>query len=442
MVIIGAGIAGLSAAQTLSQAGLRNVTVLEAADRFGGRIMSQPFGDVQHCELGSSNLDFSGSAQPASAEQLTQPAYIKSNGREICSADCQLLAQDFAQIQYDINHTIHTPTGSNNLHETLTNLVQQRLRKLPKRLHPTATRTFCGLMQTLRTQFGTDLRNVDAVPIKLDRRSELCRPANGCSNYLGPLVQTMPADALRLGTPVQRVEWNARQDADAKIIVHTMTSDPLLADFVICTLPLGVLRHLGAEIFSPPLPLPRPSLTTRLGIGTIEKIFVSFERPLDEWFHGPLCLAWSPIEAADRRHWTSGLSGIVQRAPNSRHVLEFTVTGQQAEEMRALGDEAVAADLQRTLQQFLKPCEVPLPQEILRSNWSRDVRFLGSNVYPTVQKHAHIVTEQPSPQNLAASLRIFYAGDATAEPALLGTILGARLSGIREADRIVRLAQK
>ena len=49
MVIIGAGMAGLSAASHLIKNGITNVTVLEARDRIGGRFLVQEHnGHVLH----------------------------------------------------------------------------------------------------------------------------------------------------------------------------------------------------------------------------------------------------------------------------------------------------------------------------------------------------------------------------------------------------------
>jgi monoamine oxidase len=51
VVIVGAGLAGLTAARDLVRAG-RSVLVLEARDRVGGRIVSQPIGDGKVAEMG------------------------------------------------------------------------------------------------------------------------------------------------------------------------------------------------------------------------------------------------------------------------------------------------------------------------------------------------------------------------------------------------------
>ena len=46
VLIVGAGIAGLSAASTLIQGGLSDVTIYEARDRIGGRIQTIPYGEI------------------------------------------------------------------------------------------------------------------------------------------------------------------------------------------------------------------------------------------------------------------------------------------------------------------------------------------------------------------------------------------------------------
>ncbi len=51
IVIIGAGIAGIAAADCLQKAGLTNYKVLEATTRTGGRIHTQWFGEGKHMSM-------------------------------------------------------------------------------------------------------------------------------------------------------------------------------------------------------------------------------------------------------------------------------------------------------------------------------------------------------------------------------------------------------
>lgn len=45
IVVIGAGVAGLSAAKKLKEYGFNDVTVLEASEKVGGRVASATFGE-------------------------------------------------------------------------------------------------------------------------------------------------------------------------------------------------------------------------------------------------------------------------------------------------------------------------------------------------------------------------------------------------------------
>ncbi|KAJ0980110.1 hypothetical protein J5N97_008365 [Dioscorea zingiberensis] len=47
VIVIGAGMSGISAAKTLSDAGIKDIVILEAGDRIGGRIRKTSFTGLQ-----------------------------------------------------------------------------------------------------------------------------------------------------------------------------------------------------------------------------------------------------------------------------------------------------------------------------------------------------------------------------------------------------------
>lgn len=55
VIIIGAGVAGLSAANHLISNGITDIKILEARNRIGGRIISIPL-DTQRVELGRKQI--------------------------------------------------------------------------------------------------------------------------------------------------------------------------------------------------------------------------------------------------------------------------------------------------------------------------------------------------------------------------------------------------
>lgn len=352
VVIIGAGIAGLTAAQTLVQSGIRNVTVLEASERYGGRIFTKKFADVDHCELGTHYLDFSPelSSSDLDIPWLRDWVYLKTSGNPIQTFESKVVMAKFAQIQKDIAK--QQEIDEKSLYHSLINGVESYLQTLQLEQRNSATLVFNGILQNLRSNYGTDLVNVDAKisPKGLNRHSELM-PLNGCANYLGPLVDVLPTDSLRLGSPVGKVEWNLGKYKEHPVMVSTLAGETFAADYAIVTLPLSVLKSLGSTIFNPPLPQSKVWSMSRMGVGTVEKIFLEFQAPIDEWYKRAYVMALTPTQAQDRRHWTSGISSI-ERVANSMHVVQITVAGRQAEEMRLISDDRVASSVHAVLQKY------------------------------------------------------------------------------------------
>ena len=75
VVVVGAGLAGLTAAYELGRAGF-DVTVLEARDRIGGRVYTirDPFRSGQHAEAGGEYVDVVAPAGPRVLQQVRAPA--------------------------------------------------------------------------------------------------------------------------------------------------------------------------------------------------------------------------------------------------------------------------------------------------------------------------------------------------------------------------------
>jgi monoamine oxidase len=89
VVVVGAGLAGLSAARAL-QAGGRTVTVLEARDRVGGRTLNHPLDDGSTVELGGQWVGPTQDRVRALIDQLglsTYPTYDEGAGVSVFGAD-------------------------------------------------------------------------------------------------------------------------------------------------------------------------------------------------------------------------------------------------------------------------------------------------------------------------------------------------------------------
>lgn len=77
--------------------------------------------------------------------------------------------------------------------------------------------------------------------------------------------------ALRLRTPVVQI-----RHGDSFAAVRTASGQELTAQYVICTVPLGVLRTGGIQL-EPPLPAETEAALGRLGVGRLEKLWLEFD---------------------------------------------------------------------------------------------------------------------------------------------------------------------
>ena len=77
--------------------------------------------------------------------------------------------------------------------------------------------------------------------------------------------------SLRLRSPVVQI-----RHGDSSATVRTASGQELTAQYVICTVPLGVLRAGGVQL-EPPLPAETEAALGRLGVGRLEKLWLEFD---------------------------------------------------------------------------------------------------------------------------------------------------------------------
>ncbi|KAK4882733.1 hypothetical protein RN001_006052 [Aquatica leii] len=137
----------------------------------------------------------------------------------------------------------------------------------------------------------------------------------GYSSILEPLTKEIPSECLLKEHPVQKILWckskssystdSDSDDSDTTVIeepsVHNHTNSresscekhlpphnvevicengqKFYCDHVLCTVPLGVLKHTSKQLFEPNLPDYKMDAINRLLFGTVDKILLEYERP-------------------------------------------------------------------------------------------------------------------------------------------------------------------
>ena len=204
-------------------------------------------------------------------------------------------------------------------------------------------------------------------------------------------------------------------------------ADAYEADAVVVTLPLGVLKH-GNVRFEPGLPKKKQLAIKRLGMGTLNKLALAFPKkmwPADPHFFCHM--------SAKRGQFPVFLN---QLRTSAKPVLVAFTGGSAARALEPRTEASVAKEALGILRKMFG-AKLPAPTKVVMSRWTWNMTARGAYSYLPVGVSADEFDALAEP----IQDRIFFAGEATirSHP---GTVHGAYLSGLREAGRIAKRVGK
>lgn len=400
-IIIGAGAAGLAAAQTLAAAGTAAL-VVEARGRAGGRIHTdRTHGPV---ELGAEFIH----GHLAATWEHVRAAGLRTSpwgsergfarGGAILPPDDPLSARVFALYE-QVAHYDGPETGAAAL-----------LRRLAAPDDPALT----IVLRWLANLEGADTERLSAAAYAWEREHS----SNGEENYhildgYDRLVAQLAAGLdIRLDAPVERVAW-----APGAVMATIAGGEQLRARRAIVTVPIGVLQA-GRPAFTPELPRAKRDAIAAIPMGHVTKLVLWFARQLWPDFtvlstDGRIA-TWWPVESAA----TPTLMGYQG--------------GQVALDVAAMGEtRAIEAALEELTTLFGPEVRGAYLGGRL-ADWSRDPWSLGAYTYSAVGLGgARAALAAP----VAGTL--FFAGEATVLDGHIATVHGAIESGRRAAGELL-----
>jgi monoamine oxidase len=420
IVVVGAGLAGLAAAQELYRQG-HDVVVLEGRDRIGGRIWTSTQWSDLPLDLGASWIHgIQGNPLTDLADQLRAPRLMTSYGRSmtyntsgqpLSTAETDRLQAVRAQV-YRVLKQAQGDDRDTSLRQALTPLMGQ--------FDPASEdHRFINfiLNSEIEHEYSGSAARLSAHWYDSDQEF------GGEDAIFVPGFRVIPellaqGVSIQRGQVVQAIQW---QPSPVRVMTQTRE---WTADHVVVTLPLGVLQTNAVQ-FTPALPRRKQQAIAQLGMGVLNKCYLRF--PEVFW---PSDVDWLEYVPANHGEWTEWVS--FQRAAN-QPILMGLNAADRGREIEAWPDQQIVASALETLRKIYGS-GIPTPTDYQITRWATDPFSRGAYSYYPVGAGPELR------QDLAAPLEgaVFFAGEAT-HPAYFGTAHGAYLSGLRVATEILQL---
>lgn len=415
VLIIGAGIAELSAASELKRLGI-NTTVLEARDRIGGRIWTfREFG--RPIDLGAA-LVHRKHGNPVSSLVANNGARLKDthfdNTVYFDSVGHRLNAQNIQGAHSRYERILESAKlMSNTSRKDLS--IAEGLRRIRARTAPNVGEAVLFRHAEMNKILDTAEEFSRISLYSWDEDGEFGGPdamiLGGYDQVLRKMIRGLD---IRLNECVRSIHY----DNIVKVVTSRGT---IKSRAVLVTVPLGVLKT-ESILFSPPLPLVKQRAIRNIGVGELNKIVLQFPKRLwpasPEYFSwidpvGDMCPEFLNHYAYDKSSVLVGLWG----GDSARRILSRT------------DFEIETVVLAQLRQSF--GMSVPRPTRTLITRWGSDPFAYGSYSYIPVGTHLSEMDALAEPLNN----RLYFAGEAT-NRLYPNTVHGAWFSGIREAQRI------
>ncbi|MGZ6080573.1 MAG: flavin monoamine oxidase family protein [Myxococcaceae bacterium] len=431
VVVVGAGAAGLAAAEVLVRAG-RHVRVLEARPRIGGRVDTRRLpGWPAPVELGAEFVQ--GKARTLLARARKLRLAVRPTGQRHLTLEDGRLVDAKPRLEAALAHVaaLHGDVPVDDALDAQVNAGELDVGERALARH------------YVEGYYAADASRASAEGIGLLERASRALNADETARieggYLGILegilaaVQKRAPDALRLSTVVVEVRWAA-----GRVSVHARKSTglvlaPLQARAAIVTVPLGVLRAppgaSGAIRFAPRVHDVERAAAA-LTAGPLLKMLLRFREPF--WLSGTPTAHHARLRGFGYAHLPGGpVPTWWTTAPVESGVLTGWAGGPVAQELSALAPDVRRARALESLERLFgtpRPrLEELLDDEVLH-DWQADPFARGGYaVIPVGGLGASRMLARPVADTL------FFAGEHTHDEQA-GTVHGAIETGERAAE--------
>ena len=406
VIIVGAGISGLSAADYLIDIG-KDILVLEARDRVGGRIWSHSWNGITieeganwiHTSDGNPLTEFAEKHGFTTYETPLNSMVVYLDGREINNDDYNYVVNQFW------SHILakQFKGKDESLAKTVSDFKINRSFSFDKKI----VLNYLANSE-ISNEYGTDMENLSRDYFDISKGY-----GDGELVLLDGLQQM--TDVLKDGINVKLNHIVTKIAYHDDTVIVSTGEKQFYSKKALVTVPLGVLKSGDIE-FVPPLPKNKQNAISELGMGLLQKHWLLF----NEVFWDDDVIWILPI---NNQNWEC-----MNYTHTGKPVLLCFSMGKYAKYQESLPDSNITSDIMSVLRKTYGK-NIPNPLDVHFTKWASDKFSYGAYSYTSVGNTAETYNQISTPINDL----IYFAGEHT-DKDYPATIHGAYLSGLRAAQ--------
>ncbi|BAY09263.1 flavin monoamine oxidase family protein [Calothrix sp. NIES-2098] len=411
VIVVGAGLAGLTVAYELVLAGF-DVQIFEARSRVGGRVQTAFLTAEQYGELGAEFVDDNHTALMSYATQFN----LKLEPAITFPSDlCYYIDGNF---QPQKTLTAQQQAALNDVYQKLDELLEQQAdpaQTLTQWLTANSIAPFaCKVVR--QQSYGLYAADPEAIGVGFFAYSgttgDRSLRIQGGSTQLATAFARFLGDRIHLNTPVVRIQ---QQEQTVAVTLNTLQGQvEVFGDWIVVTVPWSVLRHLSIEV---PLSQVQREAIARLPYGVSIKTLLQYSHRFWRQLNWGLVVGDTPYQTV----WESTVAQAQEAG-----ILACTSSGTPSRN--------VAGHAVELAQQTVSTLYPNAPEAISTAthDWGADPWSQGAYCYfaPSDLKTWR------SDLSYSAG-RLIFAGEHTAPVEFCGYMEGAIRSGQRAAEQIL-----
>jgi monoamine oxidase len=413
VTIVGAGVAALAAANKLKQKGF-SVIVLEAQEKVGGRLRTD-------LSLGLAFDEGASWIHGPDGNPITNLA-AQAGATTFLTDDDNVAVFDTTGIAYSDSAITNAETQFKNAINAVVNAGSQNqsFETVFNALYPAgANDKLWKFMLSADLEFdtGADISNLSSRYINDDElfAGKDVIITNGYDRVAGYLANGLD---VRLNTRVSAIDYTRQK------ITVTANGNAIESDYVLVAVPLGVLKN-NAISFTPPLPNNKATAITQTNMGNVNKFLLVWDTAF--WDTGLQYIGYTPDTKGKFNYFIN-----VKKFAPANALITFAF-GNYATVTENMADNDIINEIMLHLK-AIYGSNIPNPTNMRRTKWGQNINAYGAYSYATNGTTSADFDTLAEPVNN----QLFFAGEHT-NRTYRGTVHGAYLSGLREADNIIDL---